>query len=134
MERQKKIVDASIALKWFLKEENSDKAERLLNLHIESDILLVIPELFFYEVINGLGYKKATPENLKKAVTDLFDLQLHCENISEKIMIRTAEISLEYNLTIYDATYMALAEKLNAKLVTADKPILLAKHPLVEGL
>lgn len=134
MERQKKIVDASVALKWFLKEENSDKAEKLLKAHIESEILLVIPELFFYEVINGLRYKKTTFENIRKAVIELFNLQLHCESISENLMIRIAEISLWHNLTVYDATYVCLAEKMNAKLITTDDKILLSKHPLVECL
>lgn len=134
MERQKKVVDASVALKWFLKEENSDKAEKLLKLHIESEILIVIPELFFYEVINGLRYKKTTLENLRKSITELFDLQLHYESVSEKIMIRTTEISSEYDLTIYDATYISLAEKMNAKLITADEKILSTKHHLVERL
>lgn len=134
MEKQKKIIDASVGLKWFFKEEGSDKAEELLNLHIENNLLLVVPELFFYEVANALRFKHKKEEDLNSAIIDLEFMQLHTPNYSFDIIKKAIEIALKYKLTIYDATYISLAEKLNAKLITADREIINSKHPLVENI
>lgn len=134
MERQKKVIDANMGVKWFSQEENFEKARALLNLHITGEILLVVPELFFYEVINALKYKKTTEESIKKAIEELFNFQLEKIDLSEKISMMALEISLKYKLSIYDALYLALAELLDIHLITADKKILATKHPLVGSL
>ena len=134
MERQKKVVDASVGLKWFFEEENSDKAESLLNLHVNHGIILVVPELFFYEASNALRFGYKQEQEINKAVEDMELLQLHVEPYSLDIIKIAVKIALKYDLTIYDAVYVALAEKLNAKLITADEKIIKSKHPLVETL
>src|SRR3989344_2628135 len=58
MEREKKIVDASVLVKLFSIEEDSNKAEYLIKNHVTEKIILIIPELLFLEVSNALKYKK----------------------------------------------------------------------------
>ena len=53
MERQKKIVDASIIIKWFANEEGSDRAIKLRNEHINGEIIIMVPELVFMETLNS---------------------------------------------------------------------------------
>ncbi len=67
MERQKKVVDASIVVKWFVKEENSNKALELRNDHKENKHQLIVPGFCFLEVINALRYNKnkISSEDLK---------------------------------------------------------------------
>ena len=54
MERQKKIVDASVMVKIFAEEEDSDKASKLLEEHINGNVTLMAPELIFLETLNAL--------------------------------------------------------------------------------
>ncbi|HLC75186.1 MAG TPA: type II toxin-antitoxin system VapC family toxin [Candidatus Nanoarchaeia archaeon] len=54
MAREKKVIDASIAVKLFVEEENSSKAEALVEQHIKGEILIVVPGLIFFEVMNAL--------------------------------------------------------------------------------
>ena len=50
------VLDASVILKWFLEEENSEKAITLKDGHSRGEFLVVIPDLAIYEVANALRY------------------------------------------------------------------------------
>ena len=65
MEKQTKIIDASIVVKWFVDEENSKKALDIRNDHINGNIKIIVPDLTFIEVLNALKYKGKTEEDLK---------------------------------------------------------------------
>ncbi len=134
MERQKKIIDANIAVKWFSQEENTDLAINLLNQHINEEIQLIVPELLFYEVMNALKCKNQIESELNKTAVELFSFQLETAQMSLSIMNEAIKFSLKYNLTIYDAIYLAIAEIFNAKLITEDKTLINSKHILVETL
>ncbi|HLC58690.1 MAG TPA: type II toxin-antitoxin system VapC family toxin [Candidatus Nanoarchaeia archaeon] len=134
MERQKKIVDANIGVKWFSAEEKTEEARNLLKLHTDNNIDLIIPDLFLYEILNALNYKSDNKKDLNKVIDELQKFQLNVCKISNKLMEKIVEISIKYSLTIYDSTYLALAELLECELITLDKKILNTKHPLVVSL
>ena len=49
------MIDASVALKWFLRDEKyGDRAMGLLDRFVRGEFELAAPSLMFYEVINGL--------------------------------------------------------------------------------
>ncbi|MBI2631710.1 type II toxin-antitoxin system VapC family toxin [Candidatus Pacearchaeota archaeon] len=123
MERQKKVLDASIIVKWFSKEENTEKALLLRDQHINQEIEIVIPEMAFLEVINSLRYKKKSEEELKKAIKDLWDVQLKIVALTADLLNKTVKIALNYNLTIYDSLYVSIAKLYGASLITADTDI-----------
>ncbi|MGB9760741.1 MAG: type II toxin-antitoxin system VapC family toxin [Thermoproteota archaeon] len=52
------VVDASVIVKWFVEEENSDKAIKIRDKYIEGEIKLVAPKIITFEVLNALYYKK----------------------------------------------------------------------------
>ena len=56
MEREVLVIDASIAVKWFNKEEYSDIADKLKNRHVRGEVVLVAPVLLLFEVANALRY------------------------------------------------------------------------------
>ena len=56
MEREVLVIDASIAVKWFNKEEYSDVADKLKNMHVRGEVVLVAPVLLLFEVANALRY------------------------------------------------------------------------------
>ncbi len=134
MERQKKVVDASIAVKWFFEEVDTDKALKLIEKHLCGEIIITVPDLFLYEITNAMRYKKSGTKNILTLLNELKKFQFFIYPVSTEILEKTVELALKYELTIYDATYLALSELLDAQLITADKQILALHHPLVRSL
>lgn len=123
MERGKKIViDASVAAKWFLEEEHSDKAVALRTDYVDGVIDLIAPDLLSYEVLNALKYSGDFGRiELEKASEILDNYQLLCLSLHGREAVAAA---FEYGITIYDAAYMAVAKGEDAILYTADERLL----------
>jgi predicted nucleic acid-binding protein len=124
MERQKKIIDASVAVKLFAKEEGSEIAVKLRDRHINGEIVIVVPELFFMEILNALRYKKLSEEVLDKANKDLWKVQFEVISLDEFILDKAIKASVDYGLTIYDGIYAALSQIYGTELITDDKKLL----------
>lgn len=129
MEKQKKVLDASVILKWFRHETQSEKALELLDEYNLGKIDIIVPELAFLEVINGLRYKKESEEILISINHKLWDLELEIERVNMLLLQKAAQLAVKHNLTIYDSLYVAIANFHGAPLITADE--LLYKLPNV---
>jgi len=121
MAREKKVIDASIAVKWFTNEPDSDKAIKLRDEHCTGNILLIAPELLFIEVLNALRYKGQSAETLSIANKALSDLQIHVEKLNTFLLEKAITTALKHDLSLYDAVYGALANIYGIPLITADK-------------
>ncbi|MAH07305.1 hypothetical protein CMI38_03595 [Candidatus Pacearchaeota archaeon] len=124
MERQKKVVDASVALKWFLEEDKRGDALKLRESHVFGDISILVPELIFLEILNSLRYKNVEEEFLHKVVSIITKMKLVVRRIDDHLLQRAVKISLEYDLSIYDSLYAALSEVYGCELVTDDKKLM----------
>ncbi|MGH8585562.1 MAG: type II toxin-antitoxin system VapC family toxin [Gammaproteobacteria bacterium] len=101
------VVDASVAVKWFLPEVHSDEAVRLLR----DDHLLFAPDLIWAEFGNVLR-KKWHQREIEADVA---------RRILEDFRRFPLEVrSSEFHRTMYDSLYLALAESQGYRLVTAD--------------
>ena len=121
------VVDASVAVKWFIfeGEPNRDTALNLRNRHIAGQTQLIIPELFLLEVPNAIkAGRKGTEEELYEVLQTLEDLDLQVERHSQPVLKKTNTIASTYKLTWYDAVYVALAEMSGFPCVTADEALL----------
>ena len=134
MARPKKVVDASIGVKWFSQEEGSDAARELLRQHIEEEVVIVVPQLFLYEVVNALRYKKINSDQLLRAIADLADFQLQSEFPTKEVLQRSSVLALKHDLSIYDAMYLSVAEKTQSPCITSDKKFLGSKHVSIRAL
>ncbi|MBS3138424.1 type II toxin-antitoxin system VapC family toxin [Candidatus Woesearchaeota archaeon] len=123
MEREKIVIDASIAVKLFVEEIDTSKAEALIEHHINGDLLIIVPELIFLEVANALRYNKKVNDALSRAVERLFQMQFRVERMNEFIVKKAVEIALHYNITVYDAVYAAIAQLYGISFITADKQL-----------
>jgi len=133
---EKLSLDSSVAIKWFSKEEDSDKALKVLNEYIDGKIILITSHLLFYEVANALRYKPDLKiENVKRAIEALFKLHMKVVDLNDKIMIKSAEIAYQEDVTVYDAVPVAIAELEEAVCITADEKTqyskLKGKHPII---
>jgi len=121
----KLVVDASVAVKWLIPEEHSYLALKLLKNFSEGAVELHAPLLLKYEVYNALrtyvSRNIITVENAYKLSSIFSQVELNYHEASWEFLQASLKQALEYNITVYDATYITLARELDAALITADK-------------
>lgn len=123
MARQTLVLDASVGVKWFSTsgEAALRQALAILDSHIARQTLIVVPDLFYYEVANAIIHKKSIPtEAVQSAVANMFALGLSAVPIDAELMSASVKLSREFDITVYDSCYAALAQKYNCPLVTAN--------------
>jgi predicted nucleic acid-binding protein len=119
------VVDASALLEFLLQTALGTRVEARL---FRDGDELHSPHLVDVEVTQGLRRLvrsgEVSPGRAVEAIVDLVDLDLHRHTHVDLV---TRAWKLRENITAYDAVYLALAEALNATVVTCDAP--LAKAP-----
>lgn len=114
------VVDASVAVKWYVPEIYEQEAARLL----KAKHLFHVPELILPECGNIL-WKKVRRGELTPAEGENIVLALSKKTWtihSHKQMIRSAYTGADATgQTVYDWTYLALAVSLSCEFVTADE-------------
>ena len=132
MERAPKnlVVDASVVAKWFIPEADSDKAVRLRNRHIEGSLTLMAPDLLLYEIANALVYHpEVTDEAIHEDMEALFNVDIELVSPSPELMASIADGARRRDVSVYDSSYLVLAEVVATNLVTADRRLYeKAKH------
>jgi predicted nucleic acid-binding protein len=125
------VVDASVAIKWFLPEIHSDAALRVL----AGGHTLHAPDLIFAEFGNVL-WKRVWRNEMSKAeagatIGALLSVPLHVQS-SQSFIPLAVEIAFAANRTVYDSLYLAAAIVHRFPLVTADAKLYrgLRKGPL----
>ncbi len=119
------VVDASIAVKWFLahQEADVDHALWLLELNARDQIRLSAPAHMRLETMNALVSRKMPIPEVLGAASDLEGFSLEWHEIDEALSFEAVSIAASHGLTVYDAAYLALANRLDAGLVTADRAL-----------
>jgi predicted nucleic acid-binding protein len=121
------VVDASIVIKWAIKEENTDLALALLADWTENGTIILAPALLSYEVTNVFHQRirrEAYPfEDARKALEEIiYELIAFDFASTPASHIRAIQLSQQFGLpAAYDALYLALAESNHCELWTADK-------------
>ena len=113
------VVDASVAVKWLVREENSDQALRLF----EGPFELCAPRLMASEVANALSRKARLGEIRKSQAVEwaaaISEMGVTWA-VDESICLEAVRLSLELDHPVYDCLYLALAQRLGTTMVTAD--------------
>lgn len=123
------VVDASVAAKWHLQDED-DVAEALalLTRYAAGELDLFAPEHIRYEVPSTIiAATLVTPPRLIPAAAqqaiDTF-LALGIQTVNTNALIRAGfPLVHRYRIAFYDAIYLALAQELGASLITADRKL-----------
>jgi predicted nucleic acid-binding protein len=115
-----KVIDASVAIKWYVPEIYEQEATRLQ----QSGDVLHAPELILPEFVNIVWKKIARREIIEKEgqkiVTEFSRTNLVYH--PQRQIIKSAFTgAMMTNQTVYDWTYMALALSLGCQFVTADE-------------
>jgi predicted nucleic acid-binding protein len=124
LSRNDLVVDAGVAIKWYVPEVHEAEAKRLL----DPAYTLHVPELFFPEFGN-IVWKKArllkVPEITVDEGRDILRLVL---GVDLKVHPMAPLLEPAYDIavgpegaTVYDCCYLVLAKLLGCRLVTADR-------------
>ena len=116
------VVDASVAVKWFVPEVHEIAAQKLIDPRYQ----LFAPDLLWPEFGNIL-WKKQTRQQISPQATRqiLIDFRRHRVGImpSEPFVVAALEIAERVGRTVYDSLYLALAQRLGCRAVTADEKL-----------
>lgn len=117
------VVDASVVIAWLLRDERTPEADALAELIIDEGAR--VPQLFPIEIANVLvsaqrrGRISLAYAEEQLALLDELSLSLDPET-SAHATRTTFQLAVDDNLTVYDATYLELALRLEARLMTFD--------------
>ena len=117
------VVDTSVIVKWYIPEQHHKQARALRDAYLDGKSDLVAPALMPFEAVNALKYSgHYEGERLEEASKSLPEYGIDLIPFNKTGPI--AEIANNLDITIYDAAYIALAQKLDTKAYTADGNLL----------
>jgi predicted nucleic acid-binding protein len=120
------VIDSNIALKWVLDEQDSPEALALLTEWVRKRTTLLAPALLAYEAANILFQNvrkdKITFETARNGLKRVILAGIEFDfPYDYRLSQRAIELANKFNLpATYDAHYLALAERENCELWTAD--------------
>jgi predicted nucleic acid-binding protein len=121
------VVDASVVLKWFLREPDSPAADFLLEKLLNDEVELLAPDLILVETASALWKrvmvrKQMSADEATLIYRDLLTLPLSLI-ASGTVADAALQIALRHKHSVYDAVYCALAIERNCDFVTADRTL-----------
>jgi predicted nucleic acid-binding protein len=113
------VLDASVAVKWVLREEHGAAARRVL-----ATRRLLAPHLLWAEVGSTLWKRhrrrESSVEEVRRMLAEIQQLPVitfaHWPLLAEAL-----DLAISLDQTVYDCLYLALAEARNSVMVTADR-------------
>jgi predicted nucleic acid-binding protein len=116
------VVDASVALKWLIEEEGSDAALALQGQD------LAAPAFLRLEAANVFRTLVARGDLAAQTAVDLFALlqkaPVTIVDPDDGLERRALDLALQFAHPVYDCIYLALAERMDHTLITADRRFL----------
>ncbi|MBI2137665.1 type II toxin-antitoxin system VapC family toxin, partial [Candidatus Woesearchaeota archaeon] len=118
------VLDSSVVIKWFCEEEGTEVALAVRNDFGMGNAKIAVPDLQLYEIANALRYnKKLNETDVVDAVNSLITMGIMIVAPTKRVMNAAISLSYDYDLTVYDAYFVALAQDLEFSFVTSDKTL-----------
>ena len=119
------VVDAGVAIKWFLPEDDTESALRLRGhnhrLHAPDFMLLETDNVLWKHIRRGLISREES-DSVRAGLRQI-PIQYHT---FLPLLDLAYSVALEARRSLYDSLYIALAIHLDTRLVTADRRLYLA--------
>lgn len=117
----KLVIDASVAIKWFLSERSGEqdvpRAVAVGRAVLEQGASLFAPPHWSLEVLAVIA--RLAPDQTENAVTTLDEMRPNIVD-NARVMRRGVEMAVTLNHHLFDTLYHAVALETGATLVTAD--------------
>ena len=112
-----RVIDTSVAVKWFVAEDGQQAAEKLIGQP------LIAPDLILAEIAN-VAWKK-----WRKRELDVEQAKMAQQFVTSFVEVvpsspfaaRALEIAIELDHPVYDCFYLSLCEQQGIKMITADQ-------------
>ena len=119
------LLDTSVVVKWFVPEEDSEKALSLRRAHVDRELQLYAPEVLLMELANALRYSSEfSAGEIVEALETPFELNILLVPFSLDALNLAVTLGMEHDLAVYDAYFLALAQAMEIPLITADRRLL----------
>jgi len=119
------VVDASVAAKWYLHdEEHVETALALLGDFEDGLLALTAPYIIRHEIaatlVRAARTGRITAEQLRQQLARFLRLAIHEPSDPDGRLEAALGLCFDYRIAFYDAVYVALAQELGFRFVTAD--------------
>jgi predicted nucleic acid-binding protein len=117
------VLDCSVAAKWLLPEPGREPAFGLFRRYASGEILLIAPDLLLAEFASLVAKRNRRKLMLAEQVYQAFALMArYGPRLYETrpCLSRALDISLRYQLSLWDCVYLALAAEHDCPVLTAD--------------
>jgi predicted nucleic acid-binding protein len=127
------VLDGSVALSWCFEDERTPATAALLDQVAESGA--VAPLLWPLEVLNALTMAerrgRLDTERRQRFGDFLHQLPVKLDDeTANQAWTVTTQLAVQFRLTVYDATYLELAQRLRLPLATRDEELYAAGRAL----
>jgi predicted nucleic acid-binding protein len=118
------VLDASLALAWYFQDEATPATDRILDRVAENGA--VVPALRRLELANGLQVAvrrgRISTAYRDGSLADLTQMQIETDLETDMhAWSATLRLAEKHNLTLYDASYVELAQRRRLPLATLDR-------------
>ena len=129
------VIDSSVALKWRLRDEDAIvEADALLDDVTAGKVALLTPSLFDYEITNALKMavvrSRLSEADAQIAIFDYWAYKIERRDFFS-LQALAFQLANQYQRSVYDATYMALAKSEGVDFITGDKRLFNAVNPML---
>jgi predicted nucleic acid-binding protein len=128
------VLDTSIALKWFLEDENDRSYSLAILESITGEHRPVVPFLWYYEIASTLLIQvqrnRVEFEKILIYLSIIDEMTIDVDPPNSSSILQLPHLARTLNLTGYDAAFLELAKRLELPLATADKALMRAASEL----
>ena len=121
------VLDASVAAKWMLPAKAEllrTEAYRLLDAYADGDVNLLVPDIFWSECGNilwkAVRQQRLSSSEARVALESMLGRRIPTVP-SQEILPYALSIATDFDRTVYDSIYVALAAHIKTDLITADE-------------
>ena len=132
------VLDCSVAAKWVLPEPDRPLARGLLDRYVAGEISLIAPDLLLVEVASLLAKRCRRKQLVADQAREAFDFMSRSAPQlfdTRPLLSRALDLSLRYQMSLWDCVYLALALERGCPFLTADRRLFRAgtgRHPALQ--
>ncbi len=121
------VIDSGVAIKWFVDEDHSAEARRILAAYKASALSFLAPD-FIYAEFGNVMWKKQTfrgfdPSDAKFIVEDFRSEPAILVVSARDILEEAYRLAVAHKRAVYDMLYLALSLRAGCQFVTADEKL-----------
>jgi predicted nucleic acid-binding protein len=117
------VLDCSVAAKWVLPEPGRAPALTWFDRYAAGEVLLIAPDLLLAEFASLIAKRNRRKEISPEQAREAFSLMTKCAPRlfdTRPRLFRALDLSLQYQMSLWDCVYVALALEHGCPVLTAD--------------